>query len=161
MRVIAIGWAQREVMRKVRIESGTWVVACDGRKWIVMENAGDLKFPNLRVRATGQQENPPTSQQGTDAPTRSFASAGYARSAIEQTDWHDEAERKFLADLAKRLDAAIGAGEAKEMIVIAPPRALGMIRKNYSPRLRMAIRSEIDNDVMKLPVHEIERLLSG
>jgi protein required for attachment to host cells len=148
-------------MQKTRIEAGMWVVACDGRKWVIMENAGDFKFPNLRVRETDQQENPPTSQQGTDAPARSFASVGHARSAIEQTDWHDEAERKFLSDLAHRLDAAVGAGKVKDLIVVAAPRALGMIRKTYSERLKHAVRLEIDRDVIKMPVHEIEKLLSA
>ena len=148
-------------MQKTKIEAGTWVVACDGRKWVIMENAGDSKFPNLRVKETDQQENPPTSQQGSDAPPRSFASVGHARSAIEQTDWHDEMERKFLGALAQHLDAAVGAGKVKEMIVVAPPRALGMIRKTYSERLKNAVRLEIDRDVVKMPVHEIEKLLSA
>jgi protein required for attachment to host cells len=83
------------------------------------------------------------------------------RSAVEQTDWHDETERAFLTKLAERLDSAINAGEAKGLIMIAPPRALGMIRQAYTQQLRWALRAEIDKDFVKLPVHEIEKHLGA
>lgn len=131
-------------MTKLKLKVGTWIVVCDGRKWIILENAGDERFPNLRVRASEGQETPLTSEQGSDAPPRVFASAGTARSAIEQTDWHDENERRFVAKLARRLDSAVATGEASNLIVTAPPRALGMLRSEYSNRLKEAgLRSRL------------------
>jgi protein required for attachment to host cells len=67
----------------------------------------------------------------------------------------------FLEDLAGRLDAAVTAGETKAVIVVAPPRALGVLRQAYSPRLRQAVRAEIDKDLVRMPVHEIEKHLVG
>jgi hypothetical protein len=46
---------------------------------------------------------------------------------MEQTDWHAQEEDRFLRKLADRLDAAVNAGQAKSLILIAPPRALGVI----------------------------------
>jgi protein required for attachment to host cells len=43
--------------------------------------------------------------------------------------------------------------------MIASPRALGMIREVYSPVVRNAIRAEVGKDLVKLPVHEIEKKL--
>ena len=80
---------------------------------------------------------------------------------MAQTDWHDQAEQAFLAKLAKRLDAAVAAGEAKSMVMVAPPRALGMLRPAYSPALRAAVRAEIDKDFVKMPVYEIEKHLTA
>jgi protein required for attachment to host cells len=148
-------------MHKVKIEQGDWVVVCDGRKALILENAGDGMFPNLQVREVREHSDAKTHEQGTDKPGRSINSVGQARSAVEQTDWHDEAERAFLQDLAGRLDAALGAGSAKSLIVVAPPRALGMLRAAYSPALQKAVRTEIDKDFVKLPVHEIEKHLAG
>jgi protein required for attachment to host cells len=148
-------------MTHVRLEQGEWVVVCDGRKALILENVGDAKFPNLRTKEVHEQKNPATHEQGTDAPGRSINSVGNARSAVEQTDWHERAEGQFLQDLAGRLDAAIGAGEAKSIIIIAPPKALGVIRQAYSPTLRQAVRAELDKDFVKLPVHEIEKHLVG
>src|SRR5882724_5104373 len=119
-------------MTEMRIRAGDWVVVCDGAKALILENAGDAKFPNLKTRETYAQPDPKTHEQGTDAPGRSISSVGSARSAVEQTDWHDLAEQRFLHDLAQRLDAAVTAGETKSLIMIAPPRALGVLRHAYS-----------------------------
>ena len=46
------------------------------------------------------------------------------------------------------------------LILIAPPRALGVLRQTYSHSLRAVLRAEIDKDFVKLPVHEIEKHLA-
>ncbi len=144
---------------KMKIEPGLWIVVCDGSKALILENVGDDKFPNLKTREVHQQENPATRDQGTDAPGRSISSVGSARSAMEQTDWHAQAEREFLTKLAGRLDAAIGAGQTRALVLVAPPRALGVLRQAYSTHVRDAVRKEIDKDYVKMPVHEIEKHL--
>jgi protein required for attachment to host cells len=148
-------------MSDLKIRQGEWVVVCDGAKALVLENAGDAKFPNLRTRQVYEHKAAKTHEQGSDAPGRSVNSVGAMRSAMEQTDWHEQDEQQFLTDLARRLDAAVTAGNAKALIMVAPPRALGVIRQAYSPRLRDALRAEIDKDLVKLPVHEIEKHLVG
>ena len=45
--------------------------------------------------------------------------------------------------------------------MVAPPRALGVLRQAYSHNLRAALRAEIDKDFVKLPVHEIEKHLAA
>src|ERR1041384_6822701 len=144
-------------MADVRVRSGEWVVVCDGAKALILENVGDATFPNLKTKEVHEQADPKTSEQGTDAPGRSINSNGSRRSAMEQTDWHDQAEHRFLAGLSKRLDAAVAAGETKSMILIAPPRALGVMRAACTPNLRHAVRAEIDKDYVKMPVREIEK----
>lgn len=148
-------------MNKLKIAAGEWVVVCDGRKALVLENGGDEKFPNLQTRWVREHQDAPTSAQGTDEPGRVQQSVGTQRSAVEQTDWHDQAERGFLRELAGHLDAALRDGQTRSIILVAPPRALGMIRPLYSPALREAIRAEVSKDLVKTPVHEIERHISG
>jgi protein required for attachment to host cells len=146
-------------MSKPKIEAGDWVVVCDGRKALILENAGDSKFPALRTIETHEQSDPPTHEQGTDHPGRVHESLGTARSSVEQTDWHDEAERAFLRNLIRHLDSAIGAGGPKHLFVVAPPRALGMLRSAYTPNVRRALRAEFDKDLVHAPIHDIERRL--
>lgn len=43
--------------------------------------------------------------------------------------------------------------------MVAPPRALGMLRSAYSETLKNAIRAELDKDLVKMPVYEIEKRL--
>jgi protein required for attachment to host cells len=148
-------------MSKLKIARGEWVVVCDGAKALVMENVGDEKFPNLKTLEVHEQPDPMTHEQGTDAPGRAVNSIDARRSAMAQTDWHEQQEQRFLRALAGHLDAKINAGKAKTLIIVAPPRALGMLRQEYSHNLKKALRAEIDKDFVKLPVHEIEKHLAA
>ena len=84
---------------------------------------------------------------------------GGARSSIEQTDWHEESERAFLKTLADRLNLAVTSGETTALTMVASPRALGMIRADYSAAVRKALQSELHKDLVRMPVHEIEKQL--
>ena len=143
----------------LRIHQGDWVVVCDGKKALVLANAGDAISPNLKTLEVREQPDLKTHEIGTDAPGRSFSSVGNRRGAVEQTDFHDQEEQKFLRSLASHLDKQVRAGDAKTLIVVAPPRALGVLRQAYSQGVRAALRAEIEKDYVKLPVHEIEKHL--
>ena len=148
-------------MSGLSIREGEWVVVCDGAKALVLQNAGDAKFPNLKTIEVFEQKDLATREQGTDKPGRVHASTGTIRSSVGQTDWHDQSEQQFLVKLAHHLDAAISAGKAKSVILIAPPRALGMLRPAYSHALKGALRAELDKDFVRMPVHEIEKHLAA
>ncbi|HEU5017258.1 MAG TPA: host attachment family protein [Pseudolabrys sp.] len=148
-------------MAELMVRNGEWVVVCDGAKALVFENAGDAKFPNLKTLEVLDHKDLPTREQGTDQPGRAFSSVGSGRSSYEQTDWQGRSEEAFLTHLAQRLDAAVSTGRTKSLILVAPPRALGMIRPAYTLALKNALRAELDKDLVKLPVHEIEKHLTG
>ena len=148
-------------MSKVKIAQGEWVVVCDGAKALLLENVGDEKFPNLKTQKVYEQDDPKTHELGTDAPGRAISSVGSARSSMEQTDWHTQLEERFLKALAAHLDHAVQAGQIRSLIVIAPPRALGVLRQAYSVTLRHAVRAELDKDLVRLPVYDIEKHLGG
>ena len=146
-------------MHNLRIHNGDWVVVCDGAKALILENAGDAVALNLKTKEVREQPDDATHEQGTDAPGRSINSVGARRSAMEQTDWHDQAEQRFLAKLAARLDKAVLGGETPSLIVVAPPRAIGVLRREFSSHVRQAIRAEVEKDYVKMPVDEITRHL--
>jgi len=147
-------------MSKLKIHQGDWVVVCDGKKALVLENAGDEKFLNLKTKEIFEHPDAKTHELGTDAPGRSFSSVGSGRSALEQTDWHTQEEHRFLHKLVAHLEAAVNAGQVKSLIMVAPPRALGVLRHAYSHNVRSVLRAEIDKDFVKLPVYEIEKHLA-
>jgi protein required for attachment to host cells len=146
-------------MTKMKINTGDWIVVCDGGKALILENRGDRVFPNLHTKEVHEQPDLATHTQGTDAPGRVHQSNGSARSSIEQTNWHDESERSFLKTLADRLDVAVTTGETSAVTMVASPRALGMIRSDYSAAVRKALHGEIAKDLIKMPVYEIEKQL--
>jgi protein required for attachment to host cells len=148
-------------MTEVKIDHGAWVVVCDGAKALVLENAGSRMKPSLITKEVYEQPDPKTHEIGTDKPGRAFNSIGNGRSAVEQTDWHDQQEQKFLTKLAARLDKAILAGEAPSLIVVAPPRAIGILRREFTTHVRQALRSEVEKDYVKMPIGEIARHLAS
>ncbi len=154
--------AEEPSMTRPQISAGDLIVVCDGRKAILLENAGDDVFPNLVTKEILEHPQAATHEQGSSPPGRVFASAGDRRSAVEQTDWHDEAERVFLNSLVGHLNswtARSGGTRSASITIVAPPRALGMLRQLYSDVLRASIKRELAKDYVNLPVHEIEKRL--
>ena len=69
-------------MDKIRIDKGDWLVVCDGRKALILENLGDEMFPNLHTREVHEQPNPSPVRKG---PTRRAGSM--ARPAAPAARW--------------------------------------------------------------------------
>lgn len=138
-----------------RLRHGDWVTVCDGRKALFFENEGDAEYPVFTAREVMEQKLLPNRDIAADKPGR-VQEVATPRSSIEPVDHHDLAEKDFLAEVSKRLDQLVSEGTVHHVVMVAPPRALGAIRKTYSPALRAAIRSEIDQDLVKMPVAEIQ-----
>jgi protein required for attachment to host cells len=145
----------------MKIGHSDWIVVCDGHKALLLENEGDEMLAQFETREIYEQKEEPTRDLGTDKPGRVEEMATGARSAVEQPDLHDQEETAFLHRLLTRLDALVRSGKAHHLVIVAPPRALGTLRKAYSSALRQAIRAEVDHDLIHLPVGEIERRLTG
>jgi protein required for attachment to host cells len=148
-------------MPALKIDRGEWVVVADGARALILENVGDKLYPDLWTKEVYKQDDPKSSELGTDKPGRAFNSVGNRRSAMEQTDWHDQAEQRFLTKLAERLDKAVQLDEIKSLVLVAPPRALGLLRQQMSARVREALRVEIEKDYVKMPVEEIAKHLAA
>ena len=148
-------------MTAARISHGTWILVSDGRKALFIHQDGDHDLPNFSIQQVLEDdENPRTSEQGSDSPSTSHSSVGHGRSSVAQTDWHDLAEKAFarktvdtLARLAK--DIAVD-----RLVIVAPPRTLAVLRASMPPELQKAVLAEIAKDYVKHPVPEIERLLT-
>jgi protein required for attachment to host cells len=146
-------------MTGLRIAHETRVLVADGRKALVLRNEGDELYPNLQVeRLLEAPPNPPTRDQGTDAPGR--AMMGGRRSAVDQTDWHAQAERAFVHDVAAMVAELCRREKVAGLVVVAPPRALADLRETLPEAVRRLVIAEVDKDLTKHPVHEIERHLT-
>jgi protein required for attachment to host cells len=150
-----------DAMSKLNLRNGDWVLVVDGHKALLLQNRGDALYPNLVVREVREHPELPNRELHTDRPGKVHQSAASFHSAVELADRHDEAKRAFIADVAEQLDSLVASDKSCRIIVIAPPLALGVIRKCYTPAVRWAIQTEIDRDWVRLPVHEIETRLRG
>jgi protein required for attachment to host cells len=149
-------------MTNVALPHHAWVLVGDGRKALVLRNEGDETFPNLQATTVFiDQANPATSQIGSDRPGRSVEHLSSRRSSMEQTDWHEIAEHRFAQGVASALCARDDAGDISALVVVAPPRTLAELRHSFSDSLRRKIIAEVNKDLTKHPVCEIERLLTN
>ena len=147
-------------MSELKIDHGAWVVVCDGAKALVLENAGNREYAKLEDQGSlrARRSEDPRAWHRQAGPRRS------ARSATATARWSRPIgttieEQRFLARLAARLDKAVLCGETPSLIVVAPPRAIGVLRTAFTSHVRQAIRAEVEKDYVKLPVDEITRHL--
>jgi protein required for attachment to host cells len=148
-------------MSKLRIPHDAFVFVGDGRKALFLRNEGDEKFPNLKTERVFQDDNPPTHEQGSDRPGRAFGAGTDLRSGMEETDWHDLEEHRFVHKVAGALEQLVRERNVKALIVAAPPRALADLRAAFHPDVKRRIIAEIDKDFTHHPVGEIEKHLAG
>jgi len=155
-------WNKRQTMTKLSIPHDGFVFVGDGRKALFLRNDGDEKFPNLKVERVLTQDNPATHEQGSDRPGRVAKGAGTnRRSGMETTDWHDLEEHKFAREVAGALEGVVRSNGVKALIVVAPARTLADLRRAFHDDVKKKIIAEIDKDLTKHPVYEIEKHLLG
>lgn len=146
--------------KNLKIPHEGLVLVSDGRKALFLKNRGDDLYPNLQVeRVLEAPDNLPTRLQGTDKQGQTWAMG--QRSAIEQADWHDLAERKFAGEVAQAINEVCFSGEVKHIVVAAPPRTLAELRHRFTDAVKQRILAEVNKDLTKHPVYEIEQHLTA
>ena len=100
-------------------------------------------------------------QQGTDRPGRAYSSVGPGRSSVSQTDWHALEEHHFAAEVAATLERIVRERGVEALVVVAPPRTLADLRKAFHPDVKKRIIAELDKDLTKHPVDQIEKHLAA
>lgn len=133
------------------------IMVIDGANKSLFRNRGkdfapDLERIDHRHRQTGR-----TSDMGTARPGRTFQSAGSARSAHENTDYHQQEEDRFANQAADQLNVLLTNGATA--ILIATPHVLGVMRQRLAPEARSRIAAEIDQDYAQRSVADITALL--
>jgi len=143
----------------VQIPNEALVLVADGRKMLFLRNKGDETLVDLRVESHREQDNPPIRDQATDAPGRSISSVGSARSAMEPTDFHQIQEDRFAAEAAELLRKRALSNDFEALIVAAPPRTLGEMRKHYHKEVQHRLIGEVSKELTGMPLPQIEQAL--
>lgn len=143
----------------MQVPHNAMVVVADGRKMLFLRNEGDAEYPNLQVERKREQDNPSNGEIKTDAPGRSFSSVGPGRSAYEETDFHQLEEDRFAAETAELLRKRALANDFETLIVVAPPRTLGELRKNYHKEVSDRLAGEVAKTLTGHPIPDIEQAL--
>lgn len=149
-------------MNKLAIPHNGWVFVGDGHKALFLRNDGDEKFLHLKAERVFADENRPAHEQGTDHPGRSFKRAGTSqRSSVEMTDWHQVEKHHFAQRAAAVMEEIVHARDVKTLVIVAPPRTLADLRQAYHPDVKSRILVEINKDLTKHSIAEIEKHIAS
>lgn len=105
----------------------TWVVAADGAQARIFEErirAGEVVERKAEAMAQKGGDYPHAAGSGATVHER----AGPRRHGADERAPRQEAEDRFLARLADQLGKDAQAGAFDELVILAPPRALGALR---------------------------------
>lgn len=137
----------------------TWVLIADGARARVLESSG----PGKGLEPTGPDMHgttAPVHDLVSDRQGRTFDIGGSGRSAMEPpTDPKDLAEANFLRDVIGRLDDYAKRDSFDRLILVAPPRALAVLRQNLPKRLSDKVTAELAKDLTNIPDPDLPPLL--
>jgi protein required for attachment to host cells len=155
-------WEHFEMATEPRayVPHNALILVGDGQKALFLRNKGSPQRVRLVVERILERDNPPTREQGTDRPGRATASLGVARSAMDEADWHHIAKERFASELAEALYRHTHANRFEKLVIIAPPKILGNLRKAFHVELVERVAAEIPKELTSHPVAEIERLVA-
>lgn len=143
------------------VPHNSFVVVTDGEKMLFLRNHGDAEFPHLVVEKESEQESRSNRELRRDTPGRSFSSVGPGRSSYDETDSRQLGEDLFAAETAEMLNRRALGNEFESVIVVAPPRTLGELRKHYHQELQKRVVGEVAKNLTNTPVNEIEKILKN
>lgn len=96
----------------------------------------------------------------TDRPTRSFSSVSPRRGSGDyKSDPHNVEKHNFVHELAELLDTSYDRNEFRSLVVAAPERSIGELRKLLPEKIKRTIRHEILKELLHYPDQEIETRL--
>jgi protein required for attachment to host cells len=144
----------------MQVPHNSVVVVADGKKMLFFRNEGDAAFPKLQVERKRETTDAKDRDQKTDSPGRAFG-VGAGRSAYEEVDFHQLEEDRFAADTAEMLRKRALKNEFESLIIVAPPRTLGELRKHYHKEVEKRLAGEVPKDLTGHPVAEIEKILQA
>ena len=144
----------------MRIAHKGFVVVADGRKMLFFRNEGDAVHPNLELVRHREQDNPPDRDHKSDAAGRASSPQGGVRSGFTEVDFHQLEEDRFASETAELLKKRALNNDFESLIIVAPPKTLGELRKHYHKEVESRLEGEIAKDLTGHPVSEIEKIIA-
>lgn len=134
----------------MQLAHGTIVAVADGEKFVLFRNGGSEAAPHLTAIGSPGV--------GNDDP---IASGGRHHSSSANPDDAQLVEDGHAAAVAGVLNTMALAGEIDALVVVAPPKTLGELRKHWHKVLASKIAAEVGKEMTEAPVAEIAALLAS
>lgn len=137
------------------------VLVADGRKLLFLRNHGDESQIDLRTEAHDQRADAKDSELKSDAAGTTRQSGGFGRPAMDETDFHQQEEDRWAKDAADELKKRALRNDFDALAIIAPPKTLGVLRKQFHKEVERRIVLTINKEMTDRPITDIEDLLVG
>ena len=138
----------------------TWIVVMDSAQARLLETTDGERFELVDEMAS-EVAHMRTHDLVSDRPGRGHESAASAHHAIEgRHDAHELAKQNFVRSVADRLGKAAQDAKYERLVLVAPKRQLGELRRSL-PAIAHAKRSaELAKDLVKLPTAKLQLRLA-
>ena len=137
------------------------VLVADGKKVLFLRNHGDQNQIDLRTEAHDAREDRKDSEIKTDAAGSSKQSFGYGRPSMDEPDYHQQEEDRWVKDAAEELKKRALRNDFDALAIVAPPKALGTLRKELHKEVERRIVLTLNKEMTDRPIPDIEELLVG
>ena len=138
------------------------VLVADGRKLLFFRNHGDENQIDLRTEAHDARRYQRKNRDiKTDAPGTVKQSFGFGHSTYEEPDFQQQEEDRWIREAADELKARVLRNDFDALAIVAPPKALGVLKKVLHKEVERRIVCTINKEMSGRPVPDIEALLTG
>lgn len=137
------------------------VLVADGRKMLFLRNHGDHNQLDLRTEAFDKRRDRKDSEIKTDAPGTQQQRFGDGRPAMDEVDFQQQDEDRWAKDAAEELNKRALQNDFEALAIIAPPKTLGIIRKEFHKEVERRIILTLNKEMTDRPIPDIEELLVG
>ena len=134
----------------------TWILIADGARARLVESQGVGAALTPVGNATFGASHAPSRDFGTDKPGRTHDRSGTRQTAKEpRTDWHTFEKERFATDMAHVLDVEAERNAFDRLVLVAPPKTLGVLRKELGAGALKRVVAEVGKDLTHLPDREL------
>ena len=143
------------------IPHGALVLVADGKKMLWLRNHGDSELIDLRTESHDERADPMDREIKTDAPGTQAQRWGDARPAMDETDFHQQGEDRWIRDAAEEVNRRALMNDFEALAVVVPPKALGQFRKKLHKEAERRLVLTVNKEMTDRPIADIEELLVG
>lgn len=139
----------------------TWILVADSSKARIFESPGGDDW-----RLVGEYEHLQSREQNQDlmpnrGPRIQHTGEGEYRNALEPTSLYDIEAKRFAQELNDVLRRASLSHQFEDLIVVAAPKFLGLLRANFDKQVIVKVRQEIAKDLVKRRIEDIAPMTTG
>lgn len=142
--------------------AATWVLVAHRAGARIFENDGRGTGLSLVRELSNEEARLKDIELESDKHGRTFDRFGPGRHAVErQESHHERAAANFARTLAGALDEGRTAGSFAQIVLVAEPRFLGMLRAALSDPTAKQIKTELRKDLAGVSEHELPKHIDG